>query len=276
MPELPEVQSICDQLSPILSGRTVAGLTHYSKKIRRNNLPEQFPSPWTVSSVTRRAKYIVIRGSSHALIVHLGMTGQFLFSPPGSEVGAIPHVVLKILRHRVFKLTGDFGELSFIDPRGFGMVDYIALTELAEYFSDLGPEPFSLSSEEFFRRLQTSRSAIKPALMNQKIIVGLGNIYASEALFSAGIHPEARANTISRSQSALLLSFIIKILSASIASKGTTFSDYRGISGESGNYATNLMVYGRAGLPCYKCNSLISVIKQSGRSTFFCPSCQGK
>jgi len=263
MPELPEVQSICTQLESVVSGQTVTSFTRFPKKIRKNTLPGKIRSPWTITAVERRAKYIILTGQDNILIIHLGMTGKLLLSPYPREE-----------KHLVFRLTGTFGDLYFYDPRGFGVVDWIRTSDLDYYFSHLGPEPFDMDSKDFHSRLSRRKAAIKPTLMNQEIIVGVGNIYAAEALFRTGIAPTTPAQDLTRAQTDTLLTTIVNILSTAIKHHGTTFGSYVGITGEGGQYAQQLLVYNRPGLPCVSCGTPIEVIRQSGRSTFFCPKCQ--
>jgi formamidopyrimidine-DNA glycosylase len=205
------------------------------------------------------------------------MTGNIFF-----EQSAVP---ARLHTHAVFHIAAANGGeawLHFVDPRRFGRIDAVegGDGELAGHpsFADLGPEPLEATAGELGRYLfETSRgrsAPVKSFLMDQRVVVGVGNIYASESLFRAGIHPGRKAGAIPRPRYELLARYIRETLEKAIAAGGTSFSDYRHPDGETGYFQVELNVYDRAGEPCPVCGAKVRLLRQAGRSTFFCGSCQ--
>lgn len=255
-------------MGPWLTGRTIVGA----------ELVETLPGPkyvglertvgQTILEVRRRGKFLVLPLSlGDDLIVHLGMTGAISAEPPGKHV-------------RV-KLTLDEGpnpELYFQDVRRFGrfLVVPSGLYETLPTLHKMGPEPLGsgFTDAGFYRALQTSATPVKPYLLSQRPVSGVGNIYADEALWGAKIHPLTPAKAVSRAKAYTLAAVIREVLLASIAAKGTTLQDYRTVNGEVGGYLERLRVYGHEGDPCPRCGRPISKTVVGGRGTHFCAYCQ--
>lgn len=257
MPELPEVETVVRELKQSLIGKKFGEIITL-----RDNIREPIPDlsglhGAMIKSVTRRAKYIVI---NDALVIHLGMSGQILIDRPKER---------KKHDHVIFELSnGD--EMVFNDARRFGLVTLYK----NELFSHLGPEPLSdeFTTAYLKKALSTRKGPIKVAIMDQELVVGVGNIYAAESLFRSGINPKTPANKVKNH--AELVKNIRKVLEEAIESGGSTLRDYVRSSGELGYFQHSFAVYGREGKPCIKCKTPIEKITQGGRSTFFCPKCQ--
>lgn len=273
MPELPEVETVCRGLRASMVGRRVEKV-----QVRRAAIRVPVPSDLAqritgarVETVERRAKYILIAmNNGYCLLVHLGMSGRIMvFSPAPQELHKHDHVLFHL---------DDGQAVIFNDPRRFGLVTGAPCEEVATHplLAVLGPEPLSeaFDAEYLYQRLQKRKQAIKPALMNQKLVVGVGNIYASEALFRSGIHPERPANKISKEKYGQLVTAIREVLEAAIASGGSTLRNYVNSGGQSGYFQHHFDVYDRESKPCLKCGELIARITQAGRSTFYCSKCQ--
>ena len=265
MPELPEVESVRRQLDPELSGRRVEEAWWDALP----SMPRQFVDVGlaegrTIVKVGRKGKFLVApldRGLE--LIMHLGMTGAFHFDQDDPYVRA--------------KLWLDDGRaLTFRDPRRFGRLavvtagDYSAIPTLAE----LGPEPLTdeFDPDRFAQVVAATKAPIKPFLLSQKPVAGVGNIYADEALWIARIHPSSRR--VGRARALLLHDAIRTVLADAIEREGTTFRDYRMVNGESGRNATFLVAYGQEGKPCPRCGTAMKKYVLGGRGTTFCPRCQ--
>lgn len=279
MPELPEVETVMQGLRSFLEGRKISHVECRSPSLRKPlpSMELQGLCGLRILPLRRRAKYILVPfAHGKTLVAHLGMTGSFtVFLPeqvPDMQLDRHDHVVVTM---------EDGTTIVYRDPRRFGVMDVLASDTLSTtgYFADLGPEPLedSFTAERLLTVLRTRKSAIKPALMDQSMVVGVGNIYASEALYLSGIHPETPANQISLERMAVLVQKIKAILTAAIQSGGSTLRDYRRVGGERGYFQFQFSVYDRAGQACPDCTcSLkrtggIQRIVQSGRSTFFCP-----
>ncbi len=271
MPELPEVETVKCGLDTRLKDRTIEDIILY-----RPNLRYPFPDhldditrTHPIDAVRRRAKYLLFDIGDYTLIGHLGMSGTYRVQrqeeqPPRKH------------DHMVWLLdNGD--EVVYHDPRRFGFLLMTARDTWDQHsmIRTLGVEPLSdaLTPEFLSQRFAGKTTTIKQALLDQRIIAGIGNIYASEALFRTGIHPETQAQHCLHTIPALIAS-IQAVLHEAIASGGSTLRDYGGISGESGYFQHRFQVYGRTGQPCDTCTTPIQQIRQSGRSTFFCPRCQ--
>lgn len=271
MPELPEVETIVRDLRPDLEGRAIlAAAVDWPRTVATSTV-EAFQrriAKQRVETVARRGKYVTIQLSGGDwLLIHLKMTGHLQLmsgdAPPGKHVRAVFHL-------------DDGRQLWFRDARKFGRLHltddpYVAM-------GDLGPEPLAddFTLQAFTARLRRRRGRLKPLLLNQRFIAGMGNIYADEVLFAARLHPQRSANTLSDDQVADLYHAIRRVLQQGIENRGTTLSDrgYRDARGEPGSNQAYVRVYGRAGEPCLQCGTPVQRIVLSGRSAHFCPRCQ--
>ena len=223
----------------------------------------------TVVSVTRRGKYLLLNLDQGLLLLHLGMSGslQFADRPPPRGV------------HDHFELDTRFGRLRLHDPRRFGAVVYAEALDAPvarKLLGGLGVEPLEAGFEplRFHQALRQRRASIKQVLLAGDTVVGVGNIYASEALFMAGIRPTQRADRLSKPRVARLHGAIVSVLRRALALGGSTLRDFSSAEGQSGYFQLDAMVYGREGLPCRVCATSIQSIRQGQRSTFYCPHCQ--
>ena len=271
MPELPEVETVVRTLRPRLTGAKLMAPRHLRDDMLRAGSPPLAPAVKgaTVAAVERRGKKILIRLSTgHTLGIHLGMTGQITVAAPGEDVRDHTHLILS------FRAPDDAKhEMRFRDPRRFGEIWLCPPGECAEG-DELGPEPLTLTTTRLATRLANSKRPVKNALMDQSLIAGLGNIYVDESLFGAGLHPLTPANTLTRTQTALLNRSIKRILRNAIRRRGSSISDYIDVNGESGGFQHLHRVYARTGQPCRTCKTPIERITLAGRSTHFCPKCQ--
>lgn len=269
MPELPEVETTVRGLSEVLVGEKITEV-----KVRRAALRRPIPSDIQerligsiIVSLDRRAKYgIIINDRDDALIFHLGMSGRWKINPQNIEKH--DHFILETGSHRC---------VSLYDPRRFGSLDLVKKSQLPEwtYFKKLGPEPLTIdfSPEYLQKKLSCSATPIKKALLDQKLVAGIGNIYACEALYQSKIHPERSGKSLNRSEISALVFAIKEILNRAIAEGGSTLKDYARPNGELGYFSTQFKVYGKEGQKCM-CGNTIERYSLGGRSTFFCPSCQ--
>jgi len=266
MPELPEVQTIVSSLSVRLTGLTILQVDLRRADILQpdgTDLPSHLRGR-RINAITRRAKRIVFRlDNHHQFYIHLGMTGRLTAESPAGVIAPHTHLILTL---------SDGLQMRFRDPRRFGGIWWLGLDETSD--ANIGPEPFDLHSSELHKRLQKTRRAIKSALLDQSLIAGLGNIYADEALYCAGIHPLTPANTLDHAQTAKLCRCIKSTLNQALKHKGSTLRDYRDSDGSAGGFQKLHRVYDRAGKPCAKCRTPIVRIVISGRSAHFCPNCQ--
>jgi formamidopyrimidine-DNA glycosylase len=216
----------------------------------------------------RRAKYLLLRLESGTLLMHLGMSGNLRAVPAGTPR----------LTHDHFDLVLDSGvALRFNDPRRFGSLLYTRGDPRAHpLLAQLGPEPFSraFNAQYLWRITRGRRVAIKPLLMNSRLVVGVGNIYASEALFRARIRPSRQARSLSRADAARLVRAVRAVLRQAIRAGGTTLRDYLGADGAPGYFRQRLYVYERRGRPCRRCRTAVRALVQGQRSTYYCPACQ--
>jgi formamidopyrimidine-DNA glycosylase len=270
MPELPEVETTLRGIAPHLNQRCVTGVVIRTPKLRwpiPKNLPKLLHGQ-TVRSLQRRAKYLLITFDHGTLILHLGMSGSLRIQP----VGTPPE------KHDHFDLVLDAGQLLRLrDPRRFGAVLWhegdVALHPL---LATLGPEPLEQDFDgKYLHRATRSRSvAIKLAIMDSHLVVGVGNIYANEALFRTGIRPQLAANKLSLPRCQQLAQNIKEVLLEAIQQGGSTLRDFVHSDGSSGYFQQSYFVYGRTGEPCRACGTPIKQIRQGQRSTFYCPQCQ--
>jgi formamidopyrimidine-DNA glycosylase len=274
MPELPEVETIVRDLRPALVGRRIerAFLSHDDvlRGVTRRKLLRRL-SGSKIVRVSRRAKHAVLDlDSAHRLVIQPGMTGSLQVHRRA--------LTREEAQYAVLRASLDNGrELVYRDVRRLGTLLLLNDKEWAQYTSVLGPEPLEdgFTPEVLGDILRSSRQAIKKVIMDQRKLVGVGNIYANEALFAAGIDPSKPANTVGEDEYRRLHAEIRRILDAAIVSNGTTFRDYRTGTGEAGNFQLELMVYGREGERCKVCGTrLAGTHLIDGRSTVFCHHCQ--
>ena len=270
MPELPEVETTRRGLARHVRERRVAALAVYEPRLRwrvASDLPQQLAGQRVVR-VGRRAKYLLLRLESGTLLLHLGMSGNLRAVP-----AATPRMA-----HDHFDLVLDSGlALRFNDPRRFGSLLYTTGDPRAHpLLARLGPEPLAAAfdADYLYRITRGRRVAIKQLLMNSHLVVGVGNIYASEALFRARILPRRPARSLSRAEAARLVRAVRAVLRQAIRSGGTTLRDYLGTDGAPGYFRQRLYVYERRGKPCRRCGTPVRATRQGQRSTYYCPSCQ--
>lgn len=269
MPELPEVEVVKRGLQEILKHQPILEKVELTRKDLREPMPVKALRKLEgekLLSVERRAKYLLLWTPQGAMISHLGMTGTWRVAQKGEE---------KDHDHIYLHFSGGL-RLAYRDPRRFGVFDFSKEPFMHAKFKDLGPEPLSeeFTGEELFRRLRNKQVSLKIAIMDQKIVVGVGNIYASEALFAAGIRPTKVAQKLSRDKADVLVTEIKKILTLSIEKGGSSISDFAQASGESGYFQNTFKVYDRAGDKCFTCTSPIKSEILGGRNTFWCSRCQ--
>ncbi|NNM05954.1 MAG: bifunctional DNA-formamidopyrimidine glycosylase/DNA-(apurinic or apyrimidinic site) lyase [Gemmatimonadetes bacterium] len=278
MPELPEVETVVRQLAEAVPGLVISDVRVLQPDLI-SSTPAFFRSETVGSAIEcvgRRGKNIVLTLSrSRILVVNLGMTGQLLYLSSGFDES--PEETPNLPSHPgVFFRFRPAGALVYADIRRFGSLRLFSPEEWRKESARLGPEPLcpSLDGKAFRDSLKKSRSPIRSWLLDQTKIAGVGNIYASEALFRAKIHPRTPARSLGRRESDRLLEAIRAVLSEAIEARGTTLRDYRTASGGRGGFGPSLRVYGREGDPCPGCNTPIGRVVFANRSAFFCPSCQ--
>ena len=282
MPELPEVETVLRGISPILEGNQIDYAQVNRPDLRRpfpNNLAKRLKNR-KINFLHRRSKYILIDLSEgETLIMHLGMSGRIMISQ--KVASTFHHNTTHSQKHDHFILhLKDNHQLTFNDPRRFGVIDLLKTEnlELSGMLSQIGPEPLSNSFNEayFVSTMRLKKTNIKSALLDQRIVAGLGNIYVCEALFRAGISPKRRAVRISHKKLSSLVPIIKEILLEAISSGGSSLRDFRNASGDLGYFQHSFDVYGREDEDCYNkdCDSKIKRITQAGRSSFYCSNCQ--
>ena len=283
MPELPEVETTRRGISPHVVGQVIAGVDVYDSRLRwpvPQTLPETLVGR-TVIQLERRSKYLLFRCAlpaieppcDHAgtLLVHLGMTGSLRWFSAGADIPARrthDHIDLRF---------ADGSLLRYHDPRRFGAVLWLTDPAAAHpLLAGLGPEPFheAFDAAYLYRTLRRRSAAIKLALMDNHVVVGVGNIYANEALFRAGIRPTRPSNRISQRRLDVLVNAVRSTLSEAIKKGGSTLRDYVDSRGEPGYFQLEYYTYGRAGLPCRVCATPLKSVRQGGRATTFCAVCQ--
>lgn len=252
MPELPEVETIVRGLAPLVAGRTIVSVEIVAPLVVRTPVSEV--AGQRIGSVRRHGKFVVFECERGPLSVHLGMTGKLLLDGARTPYTRV-----------VFHL--DRGALLYDDIRQFGRIEWAP-----HRLSKLGPDPLSISADEFVERLGARRGRIKPVLLNQAFLRGLGNIYVDEALFRAGIHP--RAERVSRARAVRLHSAIQEVLRQAIEMRGSSISDYVDAEGNRGGFQRMHQVYGKEGEACGQCGAAIRRIVVVQRGTHFCPRCQ--
>ncbi|MCC2677702.1 MAG: hypothetical protein K0R29_278 [Pseudobdellovibrio sp.] len=270
MPELPEVEVVCRELSDLIpKNKSIANWDFYRPDIRfkipKKKLQNLCGQP--ITAVRRRAKYILFELREHFIVSHLGMTGSWRKELNFSVRGKHDHLSFEL---------ADGSHFIFNDPRRFGFIEVVEKGELGKRFAGLGVEP--LQPETDFEKLtsifKALKSPIKTALMNQKLIVGIGNIYASEILYASRVSPLKKASKVTREQYGLIWKNTRVILEKAISKGGSTIENYKSAMGESGGYQDEFFVYGREQELCRICHNPIKMKVMAGRSTFWCASCQ--
>ena len=273
MPELPEVETVRRRLAPVLEGRRFARVRiddpRLTRPLDREEVARELQGE-TVDVVDRRGKYLIVRfRSGRALLIHLRMTGSVLHAPSG-ELADDPH------RRAVVKLD-DGSDVSYRDVRRFGTWLLLEPDEVEAYVDTrVGPEPLAeaYKAKHLAERLHKRKAPIKAAILDQRTVAGVGNIYADEALWRARIHPLTPANELDAKQVQALYRGIRAALQAGITRQGSTLRDYRLPDGGSGSMQHEFKVYGRGGEPCDRCGTPIDKIRVAGRGTWYCPACQ--
>ena len=281
MPELPEVETVRRGLAPVMEGRAIVS-TALNRPDLRFPLPERFAervSGMRVERLSRRAKFLVAELSSgEALIMHLGMSGRFTITG-GVRPGDFHHEIAPNPKHDhvIFHVEGGH-VVTYNDPRRFGFMELWPADRMEAYprLAGYGPEPLSneFSHAWLNAALQGKKAPIKAALLDQRLIAGLGNIYVCEALYRAGISPRRRASTVPGERAARLTIAINDVIREAIAAGGSSISDFKAATGELGYFQHTFSVYDREDEPCKRCGAAIRRIVQSGRSSFYCGTCQ--
>ena len=277
MPELPEVETLRRMLESRVRLRTIQAAHRSRARLHVSARGGALTAlaGRRIERVDRRGKYLLFGlDAGWSLLSHLGMSGRWLFWPRGTAPDdSLPHVHLRL------ELAGG-GRLWYQDVRRFGMLRVVPTEALGEDPSlrRLGPDPLVAppTGDTLRERAKGSRTSLKSFLLDQRHIAGLGNIYVSEILFRAAVDPRLRAGSLSLAEWARVAAEIVPVLEASIARMGTTFSTYRTIWNEPGQYGDQLLVYDRGGEPCRRCGVPVRRIVQAGRSTYFCPTCQSR
>lgn len=270
MPELPEVETTLQGIKPLIQGQIIQKLL-----IRRDKLRWQIPKAelqhligLTITAITRRGKYLILHTQQGHMLIHLGMSGRLSVLDKPTRPDKHDHIDI---------LFNNDSLLRFTDPRRFGALLYIKSDpQRHPLLRNLGVEPLTrqFSTQYLSQHLTNKQLPIKSAIMDQRIIVGVGNIYATEALFKAGINPLRPANTLLDNDLKRLVLSIKSILRLAIRQGGSTLKDFLNSDGKPGYFTQQLNVYGRAGLTCFICQSMLKHLRLSQRSTVYCPTCQ--
>jgi len=269
MPELPEVETSRRGIAPWLENKRVSRVTVRERRLRwpipveiDTKLPGQ-----RIRKLCRRAKYLLFTTDAGTVMLHLGMSGSVRIIDADEPAGKHDHVDIEL---------SDGKALRFRDPRRFGSLLWSSDPQCHPLLRDLGPEPLSddFDGDHLWQAARGRRVGIKQFIMNAAIVVGVGNIYASESLFMAGIHPKRRADRISKGRMQMLAEAIKSVLAQAIEAGGTTLQDFHGGDGEPGYFRQKLQVYGRNGEPCRRCERALSIATLGQRSTFYCKNCQ--
>jgi formamidopyrimidine-DNA glycosylase len=272
MPELPEVEIIARGLRKTIVGKRVAGIALSGLPLRKP-VGEAFAKKLQgriIRKIHRRGKYLIAEMEPHAFwLVHLGMSGRLHYLRTVNQPSKHMHATVSF---------SDATRLEYCDPRRFGMLAIYEVGKLSQIpeIGALGLEPLSskLNPESLAQMLKKCRREVKAFLLDQKNIAGLGNIYVSEALHCAGVHPARRCFTLNRDEAGRLVHAVRRTLSEAIRNRGTSFSDFRDSDGKPGGHQKFLHIFQREGEKCSRCGSVIMRLRQSNRSTFYCPHCQ--
>jgi len=261
VPELPEVETVVRSISPHVTGHVIQHAEVFSHRVTRGNFAPTVKglTGKAIQRVRRAGKQIFMDLNRGILYIHLGMTGKLLWNGPRTKYA-----------RAIFEL--DNGTLIFDDIRQFGRVEYFP--EIPDFLARTGPDALTVSAAEFLARLKRHTGHIKPLLLNQTFIGGVGNIYADESLFAARIHPRTRANRLSKLRAEELHRQVVAILELAIQHRGSSISNYVDADGARGHYQQQHNVYGRKGEPCPRCGTAIRRIVLGQRGTHYCPHCQ--
>ncbi|MGL4972327.1 MAG: DNA-formamidopyrimidine glycosylase [Culicoidibacterales bacterium] len=271
MPELPEVETVRQTLRPLLIGQTVTKIcVHWPKIIQGDRLAFEIAlTGATITEIERYGKYLFFIFGEQVLVSHLRMEGKFYYQTPETPIDKHVHVI--------FTLSNGM-ELRYHDVRKFGTMELTTKKDLwnERALKKLGYEPFAAQAtpEYLFAKLQRTNRAIKAVLLDQHVLVGLGNIYVDEVLFRAKIHPETPAKQLTKSQAATILAASIAVLNKAISLGGTTIRTYQSTLGVDGRFQNELQVHTKVGEACVNCGTPIEKIKVGGRGTYYCPNCQ--
>jgi formamidopyrimidine-DNA glycosylase len=271
MPELPEVETVARGLASLVTGRVIVGVDLRHPGIVLGGAIRSWElglANKIIHQVHRRGKLLVFTLSDGLFMVfHLKMTGRVWVVPRSFILTKHDHLVLHL---------SDGDRIVFNDQRKFGYAGLFTAGELVQwpFYRDLGPEPLSLGYDAFKKIVSVTRARIKAVLLDQKRIAGIGNIYADESLFRAGIHPCSRSSELSETQAEILLDSLKQVLAEAIAAGGSSIRDYRNAHGEHGLFQVCLSVYGRKGFPCPHCGNMLISLKVAGRTSTLCPLCQ--
>jgi formamidopyrimidine-DNA glycosylase len=276
MPELPEVETIANGVHARIHGQTVRSVWTSNKPQTFKSPPDEIVEALTgsrIDRVHRVGKTIVvdlIRAADHGkqpaqFLVHLGMTGRLLVSTPDTPIPPHTHAILSLSSGK---------ELRFVDARRFGRLSVVSSASRDTKYEGPGSEPLTIGLEDFIALFRNRKTPIKAALLNQSLLHGVGNIYADESLFHAGIRPTRHAGRLTRAQLSRLRDALVKVLTDAIKLGGSSVSDYVDADGVAGFFQLHHHVYSRTGQPCRICGTPIKRIVIGGRSTHFCPSCQ--
>jgi len=268
MPELPEVEVSRMGITPHLVGQKVKSIVFRTPKLRWD-IPAELKQMEgeVIRSISRRAKYLLIETDKGSAIVHLGMSGSLRVLDGFIPAGKHDHVDLTMNNGKV---------LRYNDPRRFGCWLWCPVGESHSVLANIGPEPLTdeFNAEYIADKAKNKRVAVKQFIMDNKVVVGVGNIYANESLFSSRIHPQRPANSLSLNEWQTLVSEIKSVLKVAIAQGGTTLKDFAQADGKPGYFAQELQVYGKAKQACPSCGEPLEELKIGQRNTFFCPKCQ--
>lgn len=270
MPELPEVETTKQGIKPHLEGQTIRAISVRNFRFRVP-VPDdinELCAGKKIIAVTRRAKYILIQLSRGYLLIHLGMSGHLRIIPSGTLPEKHDHITLELANKQA---------LRFSDPRRFGLFIYVDENpHQHQLLAHLGPEPLAagFTGNYLYQRARNKNKPIKSFIMDNEIVVGVGNIYATESLFLAQLHPNKPAKEVSEEQCHRLVKHIKEVLEQAIESGGTTLRDFYAFDGKPGYFSILLQVYGRKNQPCLHCQQLIETLVIAGRSSAFCPACQ--
>ena len=269
MPELPEVEVCRQGITPHISGTTIKDIVIRQRQLRWP-IPEQIDHALNqpIVEVGRRSKYLIIKVPTGSILIHLGMSGTIRVIDKNLAAIKHDHVDIVLSNGKALRLN---------DPRRFGAVLWLE-QDIDEQgiLAKLGPEPLTddFHGDYLYEKSRNKSVPVKTFIMNNPIVVGVGNIYANESLFLTGIRPTKKAGKLTKKQCHLLTDNIKQVLAAAIKQGGTTLKDFTQADGKPGYFAQSLYVYGRAGEKCLKCETILEEIRQSNRSSVFCPSCQ--
>jgi len=270
MPELPEVETTRCGITPHIKGQKISQviIRHFKLRWPIPNDLASILADQTIHDIKRRAKYLLFECDSGTLIIHLGMSGHLQIVRESDSIAKHSHLDIQLENGAI---------LRFTDPRRFGAVLWTSEPiEDHSLLNHLGPEPLSdsFSADYLYKITRNRRTTIKTFIMNGQHVVGVGNIYANEALFLAGIHPKTLAGKISKSKANNLVKVIKEVLAKAIKAGGTTLKDFKKSDGKPGYFAQQLHVYGREDEACTLCGTTIKHFKEAQRATYYCPKCQ--